>query len=506
MKKLLGLTSILALAFGLIFAACGGDDGDSGGTCLTKCVAACKADCTEDNCNAQCDLACAIQCDNTVPEGCEDTCAGVECGTKDECDCGTCADGFTCSTDNTCVEGADCTATCEGVCGTVEGCECTCGDNEDCVEGECTCTPTCGDKECGDDGCGASCGTCPVGVECLDTGMCDPDCVQQCEGKQCGPDGCGEECGTCGADETCNFEGQCISTVCIPDCEEEGKECGSDGCGGICGTCPCPDCGADEVSCLDFVCTGDGVMTCDDIFGCLGECDPNDQACSQNCINSAPIEEQMKFNELYQCLVDVDYWACWDICPDGSEDPNCDVQALNDCFAEKGEPCEDAMAACFPPGTWTCKEAWICFITCPEGDEDCPQECLGEMNLEAQDQWNAFIDCLDENGYFDCFDLPEDQQDACLQVPWETCQPFLSACASGDKNCKTVWECMDTCAPMDDMCPYNCLYDGTPEAQDAYFGVLDCIIEQCGDQPDQECYNNALAGACGSLYNDCIAE
>ena len=566
MRKLLGLTSIMALAFGLIFAACGGD---SGGTdCVSQCTDACeggcdadKATCSEpcdafamalDDCHlgclesddpAACETAlcagaqtalemcvsplgcdddystcksqCADYCEGecagsggTVPAECTDTCDGVECGTVGECDCGGCADGFTCGEANTCVEGGDdCAATCTGVCGMVGECECSCGDTEDCTEGVCVpkdCTADCEGKNCGDDGCGGSCGACPVGVACGEDGQCEP-CLPQCDGKQCGPDGCGAECGACADDEQCNFDGQCIK-VCVPDCT--GKECGSDGCGGICGTCPCDTCEPNEVSCEDGVCTdaGGGVTSCEDIFGCLGECDPNDQACSQNCINSAPIEEQMKFNELYQCLVDVDYWACWDICPNGSEDPDCDINALNDCFAEKGGPCEDAMAASFPPGTWTCKEAWLCVQGCPGDDSDCVQDCLGEMSLEGQEQWTAFIDCLDENGYFDCFDLPEDQQSDCLQAPWETCQPFLSECASGEASCKDVWDCMDTCAPMDDMCPYECLYDGTPEAQDAYFGVLDCIVEQCGDQPDQECYNNALSGACGGLYNDCIAE
>ena len=323
----------------------------------------------------------------------------------------------------------------------------------------------------------------------------DKVCEAQCQGKECGSDGCGGSCGECAADVPCSFEGKCI--VCTPDCAD--KECGSDTCGGFCGECP-------EGVCVDGECVGEPIQDCGDIFDCLAECDPNDEACQQNCINSAPIEWQMAFNELYECMIEVDYWACWDICPDGEDDPGCDKQALNDCFEEKMGPCEEQFVVCFPPGTWTCKEGWICVVTCPEGDEECPQECLAELSSMGQELWNAFIDCLDENGYFPCFDLPEDEQEACLAAPWDTCQPFLSACASGDKNCKDIWDCMDTCSPIDDLCPYECLYDGTPEAQAAYFTLLDCVIEQCGDQPSQECFNSALDGSCGSLYNDCIAE
>ena len=160
-----------------------------------------------------------------------------------------------------------------------------------------TCLPDCEGKQCGDDGCGGSCGDCAAtddgnwctdamcqGWECIQVpndkecsggqGMClegeccIPNCfnadgsVKQCgddgcgtpcgecacgtmcasgacvdgdpcETAQCGPDGCGGSCGTCSPDTTCQ-DGQCS---CQPDCS--GKVCGPDGCGGYCGTCPC---------------------------------------------------------------------------------------------------------------------------------------------------------------------------------------------------------------------------------------------------------------------------
>jgi len=56
---------------------------------------------------------------------------------------------------------------------------------------------------------------------------CQPDC----EGKECGDDGCGGSCGACEAcGQECS-EGSCVFVAC------EDKECGSDGCGGSCGTC-----------------------------------------------------------------------------------------------------------------------------------------------------------------------------------------------------------------------------------------------------------------------------
>lgn len=100
------------------------------------------------------------------------------------------------------------------------------------VETAGTCVPTCLGKECGPDGCGGSCGTCPPGKHC-EYGVCVPDCVPVCVGKECGPDGCGGSCGTCPAGKHCDH-GACVPD-CVPVCV--GKECGPDGCGGSCGTC-----------------------------------------------------------------------------------------------------------------------------------------------------------------------------------------------------------------------------------------------------------------------------
>ena len=42
----------------------------------------------------------------------------------------------------------------------------SCAPDEECVHGECKCMPDCEGKECGDDGCGGSCGECPDGLVC----------------------------------------------------------------------------------------------------------------------------------------------------------------------------------------------------------------------------------------------------------------------------------------------------------------------------------------------------
>ena len=100
-----------------------------------------------------------------------------------------------------------------------------------CVDGSCQlgCEADCTGKQCGDDGCSGSCGTCGGGQICA-SGQCVVDCVPDCEGKSCGDNGCGGICGACAQGESC-LQGAC-QAGCVPSCQ--GKSCGDDGCGGSC--------------------------------------------------------------------------------------------------------------------------------------------------------------------------------------------------------------------------------------------------------------------------------
>ena len=99
------------------------------------------------------------------------------------------------------------------------------------------CVPACGGKECGDDGCGGSCGTCPgVAPYCVDFACAvAPACEPDCAGKECGDDGCGGDCGECPGVAPYCVDFVCALAPCEPDCG--GKSCGDDGCGGSCGGC-----------------------------------------------------------------------------------------------------------------------------------------------------------------------------------------------------------------------------------------------------------------------------
>lgn len=134
-----------------------------------------------------------------------------------------------------------CLADCTGkVCGD-DGCGGSCGTcpiGQSCQNGTCSsCTADCTGKECGGDGCGGDCGSCQDGYSCKG-GTCIKNqvCVPACDGKECGPDGCDGVCGVCVPPRKCNASGTCYDPgSCMPSCD--GKQCGSDGCEGSCGTC-----------------------------------------------------------------------------------------------------------------------------------------------------------------------------------------------------------------------------------------------------------------------------
>ncbi|GEM_PF-1508435 len=212
----------------LVIDGYGGEAGSFNFTveCLSTCVPDCTdKTCGDDGCGGSCG-ECLGQCVGNVcylTDGCdpvhqngEPGCSGCAC---EACVCA--ADDWCCSNewDGLCAE--QCISVCDG-CGILDNCgdsiclgaehcgncdqDCACAAGQVCAVDTC-CTPKCAGKECGDDGCGGSCGTCDAGFLC-NAGMCEA-CVPACDGKECGDDGCGGSCGTCAAGEECSGLGKC---------------------------------------------------------------------------------------------------------------------------------------------------------------------------------------------------------------------------------------------------------------------------------------------------------
>jgi MYXO-CTERM domain-containing protein len=363
-----------------------------------------------------------------------------------------------------------------------------CGWGETCVNGSCMgCVPDCEGKVCGDDGCGGSCGSCPPGVICV-ANQCP--CSTNCAGKECGIDGCGGYCGNgnaaqegCSGDEVC--ENGICGAICVPDCS--GVECGSDGCSGSCGTCPCVNCEPDEIVCSDGHCQEPLSCDCSCIFDCFDTCPEGDQACFQNCVNAATIEAQMNYNALIVCLDESGYFDC------PAEDDVC----LNETFDE----CLDEYYVCFS-GDMECVELYLCLFDCPGGaaGDDCAQDCFASGTPDALNLWDVFIECLDDEEYFDC----PDSDDACLDVAWGACQTAFSACAHGDLSCAEAYNCIDGCQAADNACGLSCFLHGTVKAQQSMDVLFDCVEIECGNGAAPDCEDAALEGSCGAAYQACI--
>ena len=221
--------------------------------------------------------------------------------------------------DPECCEGGECHFV--GTFACPAGNTCVPGANEE-VEDQCVpcdaCTPDCAGKECGNDGCGGSCGYCDESLFCGD-GTCVNGDPPQCEGKMCGPDGMDGSCGACPEEWECTSEGRCAPSgggcgeigtegtcingwkvtcldgelqyescpfdacavssdtgnaecpevPCLPDCF--GRVCGEDGCGGSCGECAsskkCEGGSCVETkNCSGYAkirCSGHGLVSCE---------------------------------------------------------------------------------------------------------------------------------------------------------------------------------------------------------------------------------------------------
>lgn len=156
------------------------------------------------------------------------------------------------------------------------------------------CVPNCNGKECGSNGCGGSCGTCPHNESCNSQSQCQSmviECVPNCNGKSCGNDGCGGVCGHCPFDHNCSSQGQCLPICDPPTCQERGLECGTHS--NLCNSEPlnCGSCSAEEY-CLEGKCEErcpDDVDPSTPVNPC-SEC-PDPTACSEG-----------------KCVIDG--WAC----------------------------------------------------------------------------------------------------------------------------------------------------------------------------------------------------
>jgi agmatine/peptidylarginine deiminase len=470
---------------GGVCGLCGPGETCTGGACVADCV----SDCAGKNCG---------------PDGCGGSCG--TCGAGDICEAGLCTtppdpcgdvDYVGCCDGEVlywCESDAIESLTCDSCgwdadlgfynCGFTG--EDPSGDHPKACDG--SCLPVCDGIECGDDGCGGSCGACAPGEACSADGLCvagdecgdvtyagycdgntlvwcedgklysadcafygsyicdwvadnqgyycvyQSPCEPDCVGKACGDDGCGGSCGACPPDMSCDG-GICIEEPCEADCA--GKQCGDDGCGALCGVC------GDGFHCEQFNCVQDCVSDCAGkdcgADGCGGSCG----ACGDglNCVaglcTEGPCEPDCTDKV---CGSDGCDGACG-LCGDGEtcEDGSCVDVCLPECTGKECGPdgCSGSCGNC--AGGFSCEDG-LCVAGCtPDcdavecGDDGCGGSCgTCDAGLSCQDGLCTDV-CVPACDGKQCG--PDGCGDTCGDCPKDwTCDEDAGACVQDPTN------------------------------------------------------------------------
>ena len=325
------------------------------------------------------------------------------------------------------------------------------------------CTPSCGAKVCGDDGCLGSCGTCDADQYCDTTGACQA-CT--CAGKECGADECGKACGTCTGALGCDKTGKCVAvpTECVtkdtagcPGCACESCVCNGNG-GSFAGDADC--CATDSQYGWDGYCANEcqvncGGPECPCVSDCAGKtC--GDDGCGGTCGTCTGAGEVC--TTAGACCV-----------------PNCTDKSCGD------DGCGGTCGAC--ADTEYCTDAGVC-ATCSCGDQDCGYDKCDNA-CGANDGACAASQYCDATSH--C------QTCSCTgrECGGDGCGNGCGICATG-KGCSTDGKCVDA--------PLGC---ASPAGAKGCGGAA-CACEACVCDLDDYCCTDSWDSVCAdSCAADC---
>lgn len=384
----------------------------------------------------------------------------------------------------------------------------------------------CGDRECGFDGCGNPCGTCPAAAPLCVNGYCmvegeDVQCQPDCSSKQCGPDGCGGTCGQCPQDKRC-VQGLCQSATCQKDCVD--RVCGDDGCGGSCGLC------ADGELCMDGACVGDcgelavcGTDCCEECCG-ESECCGGDEVCVSD---PETLEDYCCQPDCYDRSCGED--GCQGSCGTCSEPLTCDTktgqcvsdQPICDCGDNicDSEDCGEDSVSC-PKDCGFCGDGKCAgsetMLNCSADCEGCGDgKCAGNEDCDV-----CSVDCqclpgqiCADNQCINCDEYCSQSNADCGALDDCDCGDCSGCEASCISNkCEPViqskYECsdgdiywFDSCGNLGTKksdCQYGCVNGETKCISEADYCNDVCLGKQCGVMSGCSC------GSCSGCESECV--
>ena len=408
---------------------------------------------------------------------CAPGCSGKVCG-DDGClgSCGACIDPlFPQCQAGKCVA---CTPSCQGsVCGD-DGCGGSCGNcasDKVCTFGQCLAPPPAAScvNHCG----GVAPSGCACTADCATTDRCCKDvdvcgCIASCAGKVCGDDGCGATCGTCKSGQLCKA-GACAYPACSPaTCNGHGN------CNPNTVTCTCSD-GYQGDYC-DICPLGQvGFPNCATPCSSDAGCDDKEPCTTDNCSGGACVHlsVQATCTGGDACV----QFACVGGTCQPATTTNCDDN--NACSIDS---C-DAKAGCahLPSSATSCQDD----KPCTSGDVCNGMVCKGgtlptncdDANTCTADSCDAVQGCVHAATGNACA-TPD------LCSVGGVCSS--ATCASvGAKNCSDGLSCtLDSCAAGSGKCQHTAMAAGT--------GCDDNVACTKGDTCDNQGNCTAGAAAC----------
>ncbi len=350
-------------------------------------------------------------------------------------------------------------------------CERLCGGGGACV-------PDCSGRQCGENGCGGTCGQCKQGEVCLYSGKC---CVPDCQGRECGDDGCG---GLCGAKThknagKCEVGARCMDGKCVADCNSQcdGIQCGGFGgapCGGSCGRCPAAQ------LCFDGKCYseygGIGVAGC-----CLHDAVAMNWAGGTMAGGGTLYRKDCEYDE-YCGFMPESEWCYTDVA-------GCSYIGQYQCVPQAWP----YRSAPYSPGSLSTPPPRDCAATCPSGPQCEGRACGPDGCGSTCGECSTGMICVDG---------------VCTKDPCGpgTCGPdgdgnYCSACPASSR-CNADYEC-EPC-PIDACAGRECGPDGCGGYCGTCPGTGTCVsgtcIEVCeGIRPGTGCCDGNAVVRCDGL-------